>query len=113
MGWEPAQEASGRGWQGAHLAVLLADPYVSVRRVAQRSLESLPGFETFEYDHLGSSDQQIASRREAWTRWQKNTPRYLDRKGPAVLIQPNGQIDEAALVEQLNARDETPLRIIE
>ena len=113
MGWEPAQEASGRGWQGAHLAVLLADPYVSVRRVAQSSLESLPGFETFEYDHLGSSDQQIASQREAWTRWQKSAPRYLDRRGPAVLIQPNGRIDEAALVEQLNARDETPLRIIE
>ena len=113
MGWGPAQQASGKGWQGAHLAVLLADPYVSVRRVAQKSLDTLPGFESFEYDHLGSVTEQIASRDEAWGVWQKATSRYLDRRGPGLFIRPDGRIDGAAIQDQLNARDQTPLRIIE
>ena len=113
MGWEPAQKVSGKGWQAAHLAVLLTDPYVSVRRVAQASIATLPGFEVFEYDHLASPEQLVASRDEAWRLWQKAIPRSLDRKGPALLLQSNGRIDKAALTDQLNARDETPLRIIE
>jgi hypothetical protein len=113
MGWEPAQKVSGKGWQAAHLAVLLTDPYVSVRRVAQGSIATLPGFESFEYDHLASPEQLVASRDEAWKRWQKAVPRNLDRRGPTLLIQSNGRIDKAALIDQLNARDETPLRIIE
>jgi len=113
MGWEPAQRASGRGWQAAHLAVLLADPYVTVRRVAQRSIETLPGFEDFEYDHLWPADKLDVAPRRAWARWRRAAARHLDRRGPALLLDAGGELDMGALSRLHATRDDTPLRIIE
>ena len=113
MGWPAAQEASGKGWQAAHLAVLLADPYASIRRVSQRSIKTLPGFESFSYDHLASAEELVAARGEAWSRWQQSAPRHFDQHGSSLLFDENGGIDFPAFSRRLDSRDNTPLRIIE
>lgn len=113
MGWAPAQSASGRGWQAAHLAVLLADPYVTVRRVAQRSLDGLPGFARFEYDHLAAPDALLQGRQDAWRRWQDAAPKHLDRSGPTLLLDDSGRLDFVRMQSLFSERDDTPLRIIE
>ena len=71
MGWKPAQEASGKHWQGWFLSQLLEDPYGAVRAVAHRSLRSLPGLGDFEYDYVGPPSEWRAARsraRSLWTR---------------------------------------------
>ena len=55
MGWQPAQQASGTSWMTVPLAMLLNDPYDTVRQITYRSLQTLPGFEGFSYDFLAPS----------------------------------------------------------
>jgi hypothetical protein len=55
MGWPPAQQASGTNWMTVPLAMLLNDPYDTVRQITYRSLRTLPGFERFSYDFLAPS----------------------------------------------------------
>ena len=43
------------------LAMLLNDPYDAVRYIAHRSLESLPGFEGFQYDFLAPPAERTAA----------------------------------------------------
>jgi hypothetical protein len=63
MAWEPARKASGEEWVGAYLSLLLADPYVAVRRVADRSIAQLPGFEGFEYDFMAAPEKRSSAKR--------------------------------------------------
>ncbi|MCH8828750.1 MAG: C cytochrome precursor, partial [Planctomycetes bacterium] len=64
MGWKPAREAAGTGWQAPFLSRTLEDPYSVVRYVAWRALQKQPGFQRFEFDFIGAeqdrSDQAIA-----------------------------------------------------
>jgi predicted CXXCH cytochrome family protein len=92
MGWEPAQEASGRGWLAPYLGHLLNDPYAAVRFVAQRSLRGLPGFGDFEYDYLASPMRRARARGRALDRWLAAPLSALDRHGDRVLITPDGNL---------------------
>jgi hypothetical protein len=113
MGWEPAQRASGRKWMGAYLAVLLADPYLAVRRVAQRSLSTLDGFAAFEFDFVAS--QEVATKKlvEAAGRWNRAMAGAPDRSGPHLLLNEGGEMDDPALRRLLSERDNRPVRIVE
>ena len=55
-GWEPAKQASGRGWQVPLLAGLLEDPYSAVRYITQRSLKSYEGLQDLAFDFTGDSE---------------------------------------------------------
>jgi hypothetical protein len=112
MGWEPAREASGRTWQGAYLALLVADPYVAIRRVAARSLQTLPGFADFRPDFVSAQD---ASRmqREAFSRWSALVAGAPDRSGSDLLMDARGALDRDALTRLLSQRDTRPIRIAE
>ena len=65
MGQEDMQEVSNTDWMGAVLTDLLTDPYSAVRFNAGRSLQSLPGFEDFEYDFVGDRYALGGGRRRA------------------------------------------------
>ena len=65
FGWEPAQAASGHEWMPRYLAEGLVDPYSSVRYIAQRSLKTLPSFQSFNYDYIGPVEQRNAARLRA------------------------------------------------
>jgi hypothetical protein len=112
MGWEPAREASGRSWQGAFLALLVADPYVAVRRVAERSLQTLPGFADFRFDFVSAQDAG-RMQREAFTRWGALVAGAPDRSGPGVLMDARGELDRDELKRLLSQRDTRPIRIAE
>ena len=58
MGWAPALEASGTGWQLPILGVLLDDPYDAVRYVATRSASRHPGADLSEYDFLSPAGER-------------------------------------------------------
>jgi len=81
FGWEPALNASGNTWEAPFLAFALEDPYAAVRSIVHRSLNHLPGFETFPYDFECSGEQQRESRDKALTVW----------RSVASTVQKNGQ----------------------
>ena len=107
-----AQQASGRTWAGGYLALLLVDPYVAVRRLAEKSLETLPGFESFDFDFV-AADALPQKQREAVVRWQKLVAGAPDRSGPHLLLDAQGSLDRAAFTELLSERDARPFRIAE
>ncbi len=65
-GWEPAKQASGRGWQVPLLAGLLEDPYSAVRYITQRSLKSYEGLQDLAFDFTG--DTESFSEAAQWVR---------------------------------------------
>ena len=85
MGWEPARAASGTTWVAVPLAMLLNDPYDAVRYIAHRSLESLPGFEGFQYDFLASPTERTAATLRALEHWPR-TLRPSDRRSDSALL---------------------------
>jgi hypothetical protein len=71
FGWKPAQEASGSDWMAPYLAVLLEDPYHTVRFIAQRSLRSLPGFADFEFDFMAAESERAQATQGALQTWRE------------------------------------------
>ena len=65
-GWEPAKQASGRGWQVPLLAGLLEDPYSAVRYITQRSLKSYEGLQDLAFDF--TEDTESFSEAAQWVR---------------------------------------------
>jgi hypothetical protein len=105
-GWAPAREASGVDWQAPHLAVLLEDPYSTVRYIAARSLRGLPGFEEFEADFLAPASQRAADAARVRAQWRPSD------EAPAVLVGPRG-LDEAEQTRRLGRRDDRPVDLKE
>ena len=112
MGWGPAQEASGRSWQAPYLADLLTDPYAAVRRVAASSLQTLPGFASFEYDYIAPPDERLARAISALATWQAR-PQPRSKNPGVLLLGTDGKFDRATASQLRARRDNTPLRIIE
>jgi hypothetical protein len=112
MGWEPAREASGSSWQGAYLALLVADPYVAVRRLAERSLRTLPGFGDFQVDFVSTEDAG-RKQNEAITRWRALVAGGPDRSGPGLLMDARGELDRDEFTRLFSQRDDRPIRIAE
>src|SRR5262245_6620013 len=113
MGWEPARQASGREWMGAYLALLVGDPYAAVRRVAEGSLATLPGFQGFAPDFVAPAETVAHQQQEAISRWRRAVAGRPDRSGPHLLLDEHGAMDVAELERMLSARDQRPVRISE
>ena len=112
MGWEPAQQASGKSWQAPFLAQILEDPYSMVRFIAHEALESLPGFEDFEFDYIAPAPDRIRAHRNALSRW--NLLNYKAGSEPsALLLDSHGQLKQDELDRLLMQRDDRPIVISE
>jgi predicted CXXCH cytochrome family protein len=112
FGWDAAQQASGRNWLAPFVAQLLADPYGVVRYVARDALLTLPGFEQLDYDFLAPQaelDQQVVT---VVARWRREQDRPLE-PASQLLIDPQGELDRAALESLLRQRDNRPVTIKE
>lgn len=103
MGWEPARQASGQGWLAPFLAQLLTDPYSTVRYIAHRSLEQLPGYRNFDYDFVGPETDRARARERAMDIWSRVPAKALDRTGPEILIGANGRL-QTAIIDQLRSQ---------
>lgn len=74
LGWQSAQDASGREWIVPFLTVGLEDPYPSVRFVAWKSLRSLDVPIDDEFDFLADSEQLAATAERVRQAWEAEHP---------------------------------------
>ena len=105
-GWAPAAATSGTAWMAPLLAVLLEDPYATVRFIAARSLRTLPGFESLEVDTLAPEAERAAAAERVRAQW------TAPAANPSVLVGPSG-LDVAELTRRLEARNDRPLELEE
>jgi hypothetical protein len=113
MGWEPAQQASGKEWLSAYLSGVLDDDYAAIRLIAYRSIRTLPGFENF-------SDQAVVESKAARTSdvmkamgiWRKSrqTARRVDAP---LLFNPDGTFQVETVQRLVHLRDQRPIRLYE
>jgi len=107
-GWKPAQEVSGTSWMVPYLGELLGDPYDAVRFISARSLRTISGFETLQYDFTGSRDARIEAAVGALRAW-RNSTLARARRDPELLFAADGTLDTAAMRRVFDQRDNRPL----
>jgi hypothetical protein len=110
LGWQDAQAASGRDWLAPYLAELLVDPYPVVRIIAERSLRTLPGYETFRHQLDGGLPEREAAKRAALEIWRSGGAAAARAE---VLMQVGGTIDDAEFRRLLGRRDLRKVRLDE
>ena len=107
-GWGPAQEASGTSWMVPYLGELLGDPYDAVRFISARSLRTISGFETLQYDFTGSRDARIEAAVGALRAW-RNSTLARARRDPELLFGIDGALDTTAMRRLFDQRDNRAL----
>ncbi|HEX9795058.1 MAG TPA: cytochrome c3 family protein [Planctomycetota bacterium] len=112
LAWEPAMQASGRGWQAPFLAERLDDPYSAVRKIAGNALRLQPGFEDFDYDFLAPPVVRRRAADAAFALWNA-TGRELPKSPAAAYFRANGSLDRGALEQLARRRDDASVRISE
>jgi hypothetical protein len=90
LGWKSAQETAGTNWMAPYLSLLLTDPYDAVRYIAGRSIKTLPGYEKFPYDFVGSPAHRVEWRRQALDIWLDRRNRDGRRGEASLLFNPDG-----------------------
>lgn len=100
LGWEPARQASGDGWQAPLLARVLDDPYAAVRYVAWRSLRRLPEYEGFGFDFVEPGEDAAGA---ALARW-RPSPARLPRNAEARALFDAAGRPVRSLLDGLEAR---------
>ena len=86
---------------------------MSVRYIAGRSLQRLPGYEAFEYDYLGSRlsrDEAKTRALDLWRTTQSGPGRIVGRE---LLIEPSGNLMEDEIRRLIRERDPRPLYLAE
>jgi hypothetical protein len=110
MGWADAQLASGTDWMAPYLGQLLADPYLAVRFLAERSLRSLPVHAPEHYDFLEEGQPVRAAAEDVQRRWAAAFRGGTAR--PELLLTTQG-LDRATFSRLLARRDDKPVRLSE
>jgi hypothetical protein len=112
FGWESARQTSGQAWMAPYLGQLLQDPYSVVRYIAHRSLKRLPGFAGFPFDYIGPAAGRAQSRERAVAIW-RSQKRDLPAGRQAVLLQPDGQLQEEKFSSLLKQRNDRRMELLE
>jgi hypothetical protein len=112
LGWEPARQASGENWLPPYLSLLMDDPYDAVRLIAYRSLRTLPGYQDLpRFDYIGPLPARRAVVTQIHERWRQQG--HVISDGAAVLIDPQGQLQQQTLLRLLQNRDHRRLDLAE
>jgi predicted CXXCH cytochrome family protein len=112
LGWPPALEASGGDvWTSPFLGHLLADPYATVRYIAQRSLRRQGPYRNFEYDYIGAPADRARARDRAIRHWLAQPWRSDFPWGAPILIAPDGTLDVDTLGRLSARRDDRPIAL--
>lgn len=109
FGWEPARNISGSHWMAPYLAQLIADPYDAVRFIAGRSLRRLSGFQSFDYDFMGSRGHVRLASQRAFETWTQIPPVPGRTNSPATLIDSHGALQKETISRLLKQRNNTPI----
>lgn len=115
FGWKPAQDTGGSAWMTPYLAELLVDPYESVRIIGQRSLRTLPGYETFDHQLIATIEERQAAKAEALSMWNSGQTGkgVLAARQPRVLIAGDGNLIAKTFARLLKLRDNRLIRLFE
>ena len=89
------------------------DPYSTVRFVTHRSLKTLPGFEDFRYNFVGSAEERSHVRKRIILDWNNRTKTSFDRSGLQRLINSMGRLNSELVEALLEQRDDRPVSISE
>ena len=87
------------------LAELLDDDYAAVRYIAGKSLQQLPGYETFQYDYVGSKPSRQEARRRALQIWNAAQSRPDRAVGHDILIEASGLLMQDKVRQLMDQRD--------
>ena len=109
MGWSDAQAVSGNDWQSIYLAQLLNDPYLAVRMIARRSLQTLPEFADLKVKPLGSDSERSNAIRSIIARWDQDS----HAANPALLLGPENVVKTRRIDAIMKQRDDTPMSLAE
>ena len=104
MGWVPAQEASGTSWMVPHLGEALGDRYDAVRFIAARSLRSLPGYASLEYDFVAPEQERVNTAVRVLRAW-RASPASRQRREPELLVDADGALRVDAMRRLFDQRD--------
>jgi len=104
MGWEPALEVSGTGWQAPFLIQLLTDPYDAIRFIAHRSLRVHPGFREFRFDHVAAPQDLAIFSRRAHRTWSRTNRDSVMTTGEQ-LFNEDGSLRQQTFARLLRQRD--------
>jgi len=109
MGWSDAQAVSGNDWQAIYLAQLLNDPYLAVRNIARRSLQTLPEVAELKVNALGSEAERREAIRSIIDLWDRDP----HAANPALLLGPKNAVKTGRIDALMNERDDTPMKLNE
>lgn len=116
FGWDAAHQASGSEWMAPFLALLLDDDYPPVRYIASGSLKRLPGYADFDYDYVGSPEEQTKAVQRALALW-SGAPESAESAGSTamspILLRRDGTLREDLIREILKRRDRRPMFLAE
>jgi hypothetical protein len=114
LGWPAARQISGTGWMPYLFSTLLMDPYDAVRWTASQSHRRDPGFASFRLDftqHI--EEQRNRVREEVLSEWLRTGLDAQDDQRRAVLVRPDGTLDEERFRRIYAQRDRTPISLQE
>ncbi|WP_261340177.1 cytochrome c3 family protein [Rhodopirellula baltica] len=109
MGWSDAQATSDNDWQSIYLAQLLNDPYLAIRLIARRSLQTLPGLAELEMMPLGSDAERGEAIRSIIATWDQEQ----HSANPALLLGPQNTVQTKQINSLIKQRDNTPMTLTE
>src|SRR6185295_18691078 len=113
-GWKPAREASGTGWMPFVVSTLLQDPYDVVRVIAARTARLDPAHSKFALDFTQSIVQQCdVVRATVLADWMRDGLKGPPDRSAAVLVMPDGKLDEPRFRRLFAKRDNKDMRLSE
>ena len=112
MGWRPAHQASGTDWLAPYLGQLLVDPYAAVRFQAARSLRTLNGYDSLDYDYVGPASDRLRVARSTMNGW-RFAPAPGSRETAPLLIDAGGGLRWNEFGRLLSRRDDRRVHLAE
>lgn len=109
MGWSDAQATSGNNWQSIYLAQLLNDPYLAIRLIARRSLQTLPGLAELKMTPLGSDAERGDAIQSIIATWNQDQ----HSANPTLLLGPENTVQTNRIDSIMKQRDNTPMTLTE
>jgi hypothetical protein len=113
MGWEPAQEVSGRDWLYPFLIYSMADPYAAVRFDAWKSLQTLPRFVDFDFTYTADASALGEFVRRGYEKWWNEVRPPNPSFNAKTALDPAGRFQQDIIDRLRRNRDDKPIVLAE
>jgi len=113
MGWENAQQTSGRDWLYPYLIYSLNDPYAAVRFDAWKSLQTLPGFSDFSFTYTAAEDYLRETSAGAYEKWLREIRERNATYRPETGLDSDGRFQQDTFQRLRGERDNKPIILAE